>query len=175
MRLLVFGLAVAPVPATAATAFSEAQVWADLLATMDDNGDGWVSREEYAARGQERHFSDLDRSQDGRIDAEELAEWVRLTPPRPEQSALLARESGAAPDAPSAVPPPKPPPIPATAPGARSTPSGTPARPPTEARSEPGSPGLKMAAIGGLVGGLLTLGVGLWVRTRGGGRRRRRR
>ena len=180
--VLAAGLAVAAVHSTMASAaptFSEEQVWADLLATLDTDGSGSVSQSEYAQRGDARHFPDLDRDQDGAVTAEELAEWVRLTPPRPEQPALLS-PTDAATEAPGSVPPPRPPPVqaatqappPASTPAPTVAPAATPAPKPSPASSP--SP-LQVVAIAGLLVGVLTLGVGLFVRSRGGRRRRRRR
>ncbi len=94
-------LALAILGVASATNLTEAQVFDRLFADLDRDGDGWVSRNEFSRKGDLRHFAALDRDQSDTIDVDELAEWVRLTPPRPERNDALKPKA-----APVAVPSP---------------------------------------------------------------------
>ena len=168
-----FLVAVAAVsaPATAGPAFSEDVVWADLMATLDLDSDGSISPAELERKADSRHFATIDLDHDGAITVDELAEWVRVTPPRPEQSALIRAPDAAPPTAPPTPPSASvPPPSAAAAPA---TPAATPSTsaPPAPAGASP----LRWAAGAVVVLGVLSLVGGLLIRRSRSGRRRRRR
>jgi len=69
-------LALADVP-------SEPELFAALLARMDADGDGQLSRAEYTPFDGSSTFDDIDANRDVSISAAELGAWVKVTQPRP--------------------------------------------------------------------------------------------
>ncbi len=74
--LLLPALALSAVP-------SEQDLFAALLARMDADGDGELSRAEYTPFDGSSTFDDIDADRDGSVSAAELGAWVKVTQPRP--------------------------------------------------------------------------------------------
>jgi hypothetical protein len=61
---------------------SESDVFAALLARLDTDRNGRLSAAEYARVDEVTPFSALDHDADGEVDVDELAAFVKVTPPR---------------------------------------------------------------------------------------------
>ena len=100
---------------TAASALAAAPVATDAPASshfslpkdLDTNGDGFVSKDEWRARG-DKMFEEMDANHDGKISADEMkahseakrAEWLK-NHPRVGTAAAAKLQQGAAPAAPA--------------------------------------------------------------------------
>ncbi len=168
-------LSIAVALADPTSPFTEEAVMGRVHADLDLNGDGVVDRSEYAEVGEARHFSDLDRNQDGGITAGELRDWVMLTPPRPTGTPVLQALS----PPPDAPPAPTPPPVSSgrqpSAPEATPRTGTTPRSPEAQDRPVSRIPGLGTLAVLAMLTGTGVLAAGVWVNRRRAGRRSRRR
>ncbi len=66
---------------------TEAELFAAVLARIDQNGDGHLSREEYTRVDASPTFDAIDADRDDAVSASELGVWVTVTQPRAEDRA----------------------------------------------------------------------------------------
>lgn len=155
---------------------TEGEVFASLLARIDTDGNGRLSPAEYTRVDDVTPLSALDLDASGDIDVDELAGFVKVTPPRPGGRPAAPGSSAVGPPGPPGVAPPPPSPVPAglaavTPPAAPLPPAGA---APVAVPAASAAPSSNLLSFFG-VGTLAALVLGAWLGTRGRKPRRRRR